>query len=61
MIIDLETMKQVEGMKIFNDFNFYNIVKWNERYILILDSKNKRIAVMDLNDYKIKNKLVFQE
>ena len=61
LIINLETMEQVGELKIFNGFNFYNIIKWNERYILILDSANKRIAVMDLNDYKIKNKLAFPE
>ena len=61
LIIDLETMEQVGEMKIFDQFNFYNIIKWNERYLLILDSQNQRIAVMDLNDYKIKNKIACPE
>ena len=59
--IDLETMEQAGELQTFEECNFYNPVQWNERYLLFIDSFQRRIAVMDLRDNKIKSKMVFPE
>ena len=61
LIIDLENMQQKGEMKIFDGCNLYNIVQWNEKYLLLLDSKNNKILVMDLKDNRIISKMAFKE
>ena len=61
MIINLEIMEQVGDDRKFDGVSFYNIVKWNEKYLLFLDSYNRKVNVLDLNDHKIKSKMVFPE
>ena len=59
--INLENMEQVGKKEKFDVCNFYNIIQWNEKYFLILDSAYKRIIVMGLEDCKIKSKMIFPE
>ena len=61
LIIDLEDMQILGKMKIFDDCNLYNIVQWDEKYLLLLDSKNNKILVMDLKDNRIISKMAFKE
>ena len=61
LIIDLENMQQKGEMKIFDGCNLYNIVQWNEKYLLLLDSEKKKILVMDLKDNRIISKTAFKE
>ena len=60
-IINLDVMEQVGDMRTFDNCNFYNIVKWNEKYLLILDSYFGRIDVMDFDNFKIKSMMAFPE
>ena len=61
LIIDLKNMQLVGDIIKFDKCNFYNPVKWNEKYMLILDSYNKTINVIDLLYKKLVSKMVFLE
>ena len=61
VIINLEIMEQVGDDIKFDGLHFYNVVEWNEKYLLFLDPYNRRVNVLDINDHKIKSKMVFPE
>ena len=59
--INLDKMETVGQFPDFNKSNFYNIVQWNEKYLLFVNSAFKKIEVMGLNDYNIKSQMVFPD
>ena len=45
------------------DVHLYSFIKWNDNYLLILDTSNKKIIVFDITDnaFKVKNEILCQE
>ena len=57
-VFDLDTKTEAYNQKYEGVF-FYSFVKWNDEYILLMDSFEKKIFVIDINDnYKVKSKVL---
>lgn len=57
-VLELATTTIIKSIQL-NNVHLYSFVKWNENYLLINDSLQKRIIVIELNnDYKITSKIL---
>jgi hypothetical protein len=60
-IIDLQERKEIHNLT-FEDVFLYSFIRWNDQYILLNDTLQRRILVLDMNDnYKIKSKVLCPE
>ena len=60
-ILDLATKIIVKKI-IFDNAHLYSFVKWNDRYLLLNDCRQRKIIVFDMkNDYEIKSKVLCPE
>ena len=61
IIFDLIQKNIVKKIEMEN-VHFYSFIKWNENYLLLNDTRNRKIIVIDLNnDYKIVRKIYLPE
>jgi hypothetical protein len=60
-IIDLQEKKELYSYT-YEDVFLYSFVRWNDQYILVNDTLQRRILVLDMTDeYKIKSKVLCPE
>lgn len=57
-VFDLDKKIEIHS-ETYEDVFFYSFVKWNDQFILLNDSLQRRILVLDIDDkYKIKSKVL---
>lgn len=60
-IIDLNKLEEYKTITL-EDVFLYSFVRWNDQYILVNDTLQRRILVIDMtDDYKIKSKVLCPE
>jgi WD40 repeat protein len=60
-IIDLQEKKEIKSIQL-EDVFLYSFVRWNDQYILVNDTLQRRILVLDMTeDYAIKSKVLCPE
>ncbi len=59
-VIDLQAKKDIKTIT-FEDVFLYSFVKWNDRYLLVNDCLQRRILVLDIDDFTVKSKVLCPE
>ena len=60
-VIDLQEKKEIRSIQL-EDVFLYSFVRWNDQYILVNDTLQRRILVLDMTeDYAIKSKVLCPE
>jgi len=54
IIFDLEEKNIVKNFDISGGVHLFSFIKWNENYLMVIDTRNKKLIIMDMtNNYKI--------
>jgi hypothetical protein len=59
-VIDLQAKKEFKSIT-FEDVFLYSFIKWNDHYLLVNDCLQRRILVLDINDFTVKSKVLCPE
>lgn len=59
-VIDLQAKKDIKTIT-FEDVFLYSFVKWNDRYLLVNDCLQRRILVLDIDNFTVKSKVLCPE
>ena len=54
LIVDLDEKNIVKNFDISGGVHLFSFIKWNENYLMVIDTRNKKLIIMDMvNNYKI--------
>lgn len=54
IIFDLEEKNIVKNFDISGGVHLFSFIKWNENYLMVIDTRNKKLIIMNMdNNYKI--------